>query len=383
MFWRPGRGEQSGQWHGPAKVIIQESQHVVWISHSIRVYRVAAENVRSLSEREATQSHLRKMSAEDMKISSGIGVFQYEDLTENVHQHPPPPPDPEIVIVQNPPIPNPPTSQASFQPDSEPCNMPEDNPPQSPSNAYTPATQLSNAQSDHPIPTEEVTDPKDIPVPTDDGDEFVTEDCWLVQKGKLIRIHHKPRWEAFDPSTCHDCPVDILSVSGERMSTGNAASHGMWYHHDTWGEENSTWQTQQPWTGVPMFSIIDLEPKHSETSDVLHVENHQRLSCKIFFTATVREPCNLPVPIASAAKRQRAEVKIKDLNPDELIQFQGAKEKELDQWLATDTVKKILRSQIPEQNILRARWVLTWKESEAEGCSRKAKARLVIMKILT
>ena len=37
-----------------------------------------------------------------------------------------------------------------------------------------------------------------------------------------------------------------------------------------------------------------------------------------------------------------------------------------------------------EQNILRARWVLTWKEldpiaSEAEGCQRKAKARLVIL----
>jgi hypothetical protein len=46
--------------------------------------------------------------------------------------------------------------------------------------------------------------------------------------------------------------------------------------------------------------------------------------------------------------------------------------------------QKVLRSQIPEKNILRARWVLTWKDvgpiaSAAEGCTRKAKARLVIL----
>ena len=41
MFWRPGKGEYRGQWHGPARVIIQESDHVVWISFSSRVYRVA------------------------------------------------------------------------------------------------------------------------------------------------------------------------------------------------------------------------------------------------------------------------------------------------------------------------------------------------------
>ena len=77
-------------------------------------------------------------------------------------------------------------------------------------------------------------------------------------------------------------------------------------------------------------------------------------------------------------------MKVRDLGPDEIKQFQKAKEKELDQWLATDTVRKVLRSQIPESNILRSRWVLTWKEldpiaSAAEGCSRKAKARLVIL----
>ena len=43
-----------------------------------------------------------------------------------------------------------------------------------------------------------------------------------------------------------------------------------------------------------------------------------------------------------------------------------------------------MRDKIPSQNILRCRWVLTWKDLDAldavkEGRSRKAKARLVIL----
>ena len=49
LFWRPGRGESPGQWHGPARVIIQESESVLWLSFSSRVYRVAPEHVRCLS----------------------------------------------------------------------------------------------------------------------------------------------------------------------------------------------------------------------------------------------------------------------------------------------------------------------------------------------
>ena len=55
MFWRPGRGEIKGKWHGPARIIFQESENVIWISFSSRVYRVAPEHVRFLSEREAYQ----------------------------------------------------------------------------------------------------------------------------------------------------------------------------------------------------------------------------------------------------------------------------------------------------------------------------------------
>ena len=63
----------------------------------------------------------------------------------------------------------------------------------------------------------------------------------------------------------------------------------------------------------------------------------------------IREcPAEFPALAASAAKRQRAEVKIKDLSTAERTEFDKAKGKEIYQWLATSTVRKILRSQIPE-----------------------------------
>ena len=93
--------------------------------------------------------------------------------------------------------------------------------------------------------------------------------------------------------------------------------------------------------------------------------------------------------IVSAAKKQRAEVKLCDLSPQEKMEFMQAKEKEVQSWLDTGTVKRILRGQVPERNILRCRWILRWKDAEtnshlganagSQNQNRKAKARLVVL----
>lgn len=44
MCWRERKGNQPGQWHGPAKVIIQEGDNTIWISHMSRLYRCAPEH---------------------------------------------------------------------------------------------------------------------------------------------------------------------------------------------------------------------------------------------------------------------------------------------------------------------------------------------------
>ena len=71
--------------------------------------------------------------------------------------------------------------------------------------------------------------------------------------------------------------------------------------------------------------------------------------------------------LASAAKRQKVEVKVEDLSPEDRKPFHEAKMKEVDSWLATDTVRRILRSKIPENQLLRSRWLLTWKQLDEKA----------------
>ena len=62
--------------------------------------------------------------------------------------------------------------------------------------------------------------------------------------------------------------------------------------------------------------------------------------------------------------------------------FDIAKDNELSCWIATNALRPILRTSLNPDQILKSRWVLTWKNIEADGdqpASRKAKARLVVL----
>ena len=91
--------------------------------------------------------------------------------------------------------------------------------------------------------------------------------------------------------------------------------------------------------------------------------------------------------LATTAKRQRVEVKVKDLQPEEKIEMDKAKQSEIANWLSTGTVEKMLRSQVPPSQVMRCRWILTWKPideetrlmSENPSKDRKAKARIVVL----
>ena len=87
--------------------------------------------------------------------------------------------------------------------------------------------------------------------------------------------------------------------------------------------------------------------------------------------------------VVSAAKKQRSEVRMSTLTPKEKEAFQKAKETEVENWIKTGTISKILREKIPYDQILRCRWILTWKNVDTEDPQKKslqkAKARLVIL----
>ena len=90
--------------------------------------------------------------------------------------------------------------------------------------------------------------------------------------------------------------------------------------------------------------------------------------------------------LVSGAKKQRAEVKMSTLTSAEKEEFQKAKDVEIQNWIKTGTVSKILREKIPYEQVLRCRWILTWKNvdtsnngpSTEDNKKLKAKARLVI-----
>lgn len=70
--------------------------------------------------------------------------------------------------------------------------------------------------------------------------------------------------------------------------------------------------------------------------------------------------------VVSAAKRQKTEVTLSTLSPAERKLFDEAKDKELRSWLDTQTVCRFPRHRIPRENILKCRWILTWKDSETK-----------------
>lgn len=89
--------------------------------------------------------------------------------------------------------------------------------------------------------------------------------------------------------------------------------------------------------------------------------------------------------LATSAKKQRTEVRLSELTPSEKAQFAAAKETEVQNWIKTGTISKVLRNQIPDSQIMKCRWILTWKETDpdpqapSQSKGRKAKARVVIL----
>eukprot|EP00435_Cladocopium_sp_Y103_P002384 s4317_g1.t1 len=410
MFWREGKGALHGSWHGPARVIMREEPNVVWITHLSRLYRCAPEHLRELSTREHEQIPPNPQfptTAHGSKI--GTGVFQYQDMTTNPHPplqmdqsqpplnsnnqnnlHPHNPIPPEVVIevpvATQPEIPadspNPAAANGApsepVQPDSEPGEVP--------------GSESSNAPG---APGE--LQPWEIPVPNSDGEmedvHITCQDEWIIDKHTLIRKHHVPRIKMFSPTNVNTCPVPTEWLTGDRETFVTSAEGSSWQFKDQWYNNIQAHQSMPTrWTGSTMFTIKPqythpaIEQQFANMCQDVSIKGH---TIEVALSVDEISHCmkqDLPEQIAflaSAAKKQRSEVKEKNLSTNELKLFQGAKTKEIQSWLSTETVRRIARNQIPEEQILRSRWVLTWKPVEPSPQDptppAKPKARLVIL----
>ncbi|CAK8995567.1 Retrovirus-related Pol polyprotein from transposon TNT 1-94, partial [Durusdinium trenchii] len=79
------------------------------------------------------------------------------------------------------------------------------------------------------------------------------------------------------------------------------------------------------------------------------------------------------------AKKEKVELRWDDLSEKEKVLFRAAKEKEVKAWLSHQTVKRVAQGTLKPEEIMRCRWILTWKPPESPGGERRAKARLVIL----
>ena len=263
-----------GQWMGPMRVVNGGDQHTLWATMKGRLYRGALEHFRPLSANEALQIPASEADQETVPV--------HPDLSGPV----PPPARPDLSIP--PPRSLSPDSphqrQVSIstlsQPDHEPGTLPQ------------------------PLPSTDVPDPVDIPVPQDDEGLFSEHDDTILR--------------------------------------GEAGEELVWRTEITFGEKELS-----RWDGASL----------SDEAIAL---------------------------VADTAKKQHAEVKLSTLSLAEKELFQQAKSKEIKNWLDNKAVEKIARDRISPSQILRCRWVLTWKAldpSEVTDPSKahKAKARLVVL----
>ena len=138
---------------------------------------------------------------------------------------------------------------------------------------------------------------------------------------------------------------------------------------------------------APVEILIPDESEDDLVCDILHVTEDQGWKIEIDLDLhDLKQVLAAPVNehsafLVSAAKKQRSEVKLKDLNHQEKGLFEAAKAKEIQSWLDTETIQRICRGQIPRENVLKCRWLLTWKENtdDAEKPARSPKARLIVL----
>ena len=320
-----------GRWHGPAKVVCIESPSALWISHVDRLFKVVPESIRPASLREWNQIKLIQQPPPDLQA-----MMQPAERNELIS--PPPAADaiPEDLEAPtdspgySPTIPSV-TPQSSMQPEIE----------------ATPAIDVP--VPDTPIETPSL-EPSVAPLPVDDSEiPVLGDDDALISKCEILscfHVHH-----------CDELTDPLLEIS--TFESGSEANSILLAEDD-----------------LPFVS--DPYQCHEEQCFMLEVPMSEH-DLQSWWASGKPEAF---AQVASASKRARAEVQLKTLTLEDRILFEKAKDAELNCWIQTSALRPILRKHLNPNQILKSRWVLTWKpidDPAPNQPTRKAKARLVVL----
>jgi hypothetical protein len=229
-----------------------------------------------------------------------------------------------------------------------------------------------------------------------DGPELPT-DLTMIQR-QIDQLSQLPTIDEDEPMT--------LERNAERTEAGDTVSNS-----DRDRLESNLESVIQP-DQEPDTASIPSSQQSARADDETTQEIHQLLCCESPSALDemnqwdIAYRCEFEVPaeelnsqhdtgdsdpwifLTSSSAKQRTEVHLSELSHEEKTAFNKAKQAEIANWIQTETVSRVLRGQIPKEQILRCRWILTWKPLEdvnQDGImnkslrTHKSKARLVVL----
>ena len=318
LYWTkrsiPNRSDV-GRWHGPARVIVQEGNSIVWLSHANRLIRRPPENIRPASLREwnTWSDHLPEVRdlPQNMPVPQIVPDESQENDAVNDEYSPSLAPDPQQPVPPD------------EQPEGEASH-----PPTVGSGETTPTAESDN--DDNP--------------PNEDN----PEESFLLQATNIFEQSNSSNADQdelmmFDTFYSAGCPTETVCLAEDGM----------------------------PFIDNPLDCsteecfVLDIPLKSADLTAWSQESNPSDMAC-----------------IAAASQRARSEVQVKYLSDSDRKLFDIAKDNELSCWISTNALRPILRKSLNPEQILKSRWVLTWKNVEADQdkpSHKKAKARLVVL----
>lgn len=337
MYWQKkskANRQEAGRWHGPARVISQEGLSTVWISHADRMLRCSPESLRPASLREWNSLS----SMRDSEIPSDRAPQDIPELRNNLGGPEGNPQQAEIIDGEyTPTIWSPETPQSGGtmgqQPESE---LGTDGNSNTGQNVLPPV----------PLPPNDLPDPSLAPDPPPPLDLDPTDDELVTERVLFC-----------DPVCNDNRPEDLFDWTVELISNPYESIH--------LAEDGLPIITEPLTCKSEQCFVLEVPLSRSDIIQWSQADQPEELSC-----------------VASASKRARAEVHVKDLTSQEKALFDIAKDAELTCWIQTSALQPVLRRHLNPNQILKSKWVLTWKPVEDDQGNldgRKAKARLVVL----
>ncbi|CAE7822632.1 GIP, partial [Symbiodinium sp. KB8] len=310
----------AGRWHGPAKVICSEGKSIVWVAHGTTIIRSAPENLRPASLRE-WQSLTDSTLQEGWKNTGGASTFL--DITAPAA-----------------------SSSDDFRAG-----------PDAGSSAPPPAIV--------PEPTPNIVGPGNSQ-PTPPADDIIQPEQELTpqvsQDNDGVELGSAP--VTAPPSSPAAVDATHLPIENPQDVPVPESDDGL-IANPIFLSCEETGIVDEDGDALVQFSTVEAGEVELKSKEVKRWQGE-------------KSPGQL-VTVAAAMKRTRAEVSLKHLSPKEVALFEQAKLKEINCWVQTSAIRGILRRKLNPDQILKSRWILTWKAPEEGETQQRAKARLVVL----